>query len=566
MSAVQPLRVVLCWHMHQPEYQDLVSGEHLLPWTYLHAIKDYVDMAVHLESQPDATAVVNFSPVLIEQIGDYSTQVSAWLRTGERIRNSVLALLTPEGMPDDAPGRAAAIRACLKANRERLIERFAPYKALAEMAFGFLERGAIEYASRQFLLDLAVWFHLAWLGETVRLGDPRAQILIARERQYTVEDCRTLLEIIGDILSGLIPRYRRLLGSGQVELSVTPYGHPILPLMLDFRSAREAQPKIELPAPGEYPGGDDRVSWHIARAVQVFTNAFGVQPRGCWPAEGGVSARTLAMLDDFGFDWVASGEAVLRHSLTASQAGESERPVRLLHRPYRLPGQDVCCFFRHDAFSDLIGFTYAKWHGDDAALNLLHHLEQLAAVYENEPDHVVAIILDGENAWEYYPNNAHFFLTALYQRLAGSPRLKLTTFSRCLAEGVPAAELKEMIAGSWVHGNFSTWIGHPAKNRAWELLCDAKRAFDRVVVEGSLTEDEQLAAERQLGICEGSDWCWWFGDDNPSDAVHSFDLLYRRHLTNLYRILEEEVPVELSQEIAQGGGVAELGGVMKRSA
>lgn len=566
MSAVQPLRVVLCWHMHQPEYQDLVSGEHLLPWTYLHAIKDYVDMAVHLESQPDATAVVNFSPVLIEQIGDYSTQVSAWLRTGERMRNSVLALLTPEGMPDDAPGRAAAIRACLKANRERLIERFAPYKALAEMAFGFLERGAIEYASRQFLLDLAVWFHLAWLGETVRLGDPRAQILIARERQYTVEDCRTLLEIIGDILSGLIPRYRRLLGSGQVELSVTPYGHPILPLMLDFRSAREAQPKIELPAPGEYPGGDDRVSWHIARAVQVFTNAFGVQPRGCWPAEGGVSARTLAMLDDFGFDWVASGEAVLRHSLTASQAGESERPVRLLHRPYRLPGQDVCCFFRHDAFSDLIGFTYAKWHGDDAALNLLHHLEQLAAVYENEPDHVVAIILDGENAWEYYPNNAHFFLTALYQRLAGSPRLKLTTFSRCLAEGVPAAELKEMIAGSWVHGNFSTWIGHPAKNRAWELLCDAKRAFDRVVVEGSLTEDEQLAAERQLGICEGSDWCWWFGDDNPSDAVHSFDQLYRRHLTNLYRILEEEVPVELSQEIAQGGGVAELGGVMKRSA
>ena len=566
MSTVQPLRVVLCWHMHQPEYQDLVSGEHLLPWTYLHAIKDYVDMAVHLEAQPDAAAVVNFSPVLIEQIGDYSAQVSAWLRTGERIRNSVLALLTPEGMPDDAPARAAAIRACLKANRERLIERFAPFKALVDMATGFLEQDAIDYASRQFLLDLAVWFHLAWLGETVRLGDPRVQVLLARERHFTSEDCRALLEIIGDILTGLIPRYRRLMGNGQIELSVTPYGHPIVPLMLDFRSAREALPAAELPAQPEYPGGDDRASWHIARAVQVFTSAFGVQPRGCWPAEGGVSARTLALLDDFGFNWVASGEAVLRQSLTASQAGESDRHVGLLHCPYRLPGQDIRCFFRHDAFSDLIGFTYAKWHGDDAALNLVHHLEHLAKVYENEPDHVVAIILDGENAWEYYPNNAYFFLKALYQRLVESPRLKLTTFSQVLADGVPATELKQLIAGSWVHGNFSTWIGHPAKNRAWELLCDAKRAFDRVVVEGSLTEDEQLAAERQLGICEGSDWCWWFGDDNPSDAVHSFDELYRRHLTNLYRILEEEVPAELSQEIAQGGGAAELGGVMKRSA
>ena len=566
MSTVQPLRVVLCWHMHQPQYQDLVSGEHLLPWTYLHGIKDYVDMAVHLESQPAAAAVVNFSPVLIEQISDYSVQVSAWLRTGERIRNSVLALLTPEGMPEDAQARAAAIRACLKANRERLIERFAPFKALADMATGFLEQGTVEYASRQFLVDLAVWYHLAWLGETVRLGDPRVQDLVARERQFTAKDCRTLLEIIGDILTGLIPRYRRLMGSGQVELSVTPFGHPIVPLMLDFRSAREAQPTVELPAQREYPGGDDRASWHIARAVQVFTSAFGVQPRGCWPAEGGVSARTLALLDDFGFNWVATGEAVLRHSLTASHAWDSDRHVSLLHRPYHLPGQDVRCFFRHDALSDLIGFSYSTWHADDAAMNFVQHLEHLAALFEKEPDHVVAIVLDGENAWEYYPHNAYFFLKALYQRLAENPRLRLTTFSQCLAESVPAAELKQLVAGSWVYGNFSTWIGHPAKNRAWELLCEAKRAFDRVVVEGALTEHEQLAAERQLGICEGSDWCWWFGDDNPADAVHSFDTLYRRHLTNLYRILEEEAPAELEQEIAQGGGAAELGGVMKRSA
>jgi alpha-amylase/alpha-mannosidase (GH57 family) len=566
VSTLQPLRVVLCWHMHQPEYQDLVSGEHVLPWTYLHAIKDYVDMAVHLESQPNAAAVVNFSPVLLEQISDYSGQVSAWLRTGERIRDPVLALLTPEGVPDEPATLAAAMRACVKANRERLIERFAPFKALAEMAARFLEQDGAAYASRQFIVDLAVWYHLAWLGETVRLGDPRAQALMERERDFSTEDCRSLVEIIGDILAGLIPRYRRLMGSGQVELSITPYGHPIVPLLLDFRSAREAQPTAELPPSGEYPGGDDRASWHIARAVQVFTAAFGVQPRGCWPSEGGVSARTLALLDDFGFDWVASGEAVLHHSLSASQGKESERHASLMHRAYRLAGQDVRCFFRHDALSDLIGFTYATWHGDDAATNFVHHLEHLAALYENEPDHVVAIVLDGENAWEYYPHNAFFFLKALYQQLADNPRLKLTTFSQCLAEAIPARELTTLVAGSWVYGNFSTWIGHPAKNRAWELLCEAKRAFDRVVVEGALTEDEQLAAERQLGICEGSDWCWWFGDENPSESVQSFDALFRRHLRNLYRILEEEAPAALSQPISMGGGAAELGGVMKRSA
>jgi alpha-amylase/alpha-mannosidase (GH57 family) len=566
VSKAQPLRVVLCWHMHQPQYQDLVSGEHTLPWTYLHAIKDYVDMAVHLEAEPRAAAVVNFSPVLLEQISDYSAQVSAWLRTGAPLRNSVLALLTPDGVPQDAQARSAAIRACLKANQQRLIERFAPFGALAKMAQDYLQQGAIEYASQQFVVDLAVWYHLAWLGETVRLGDPRVQALIERERHFTAEDCRSLLEIIGDILAGLIPRYRRLFGSGQVELSVTPYGHPMLPLMLDFRSAREALPAVELPQTREYPGGDDRATWHIARALQVFTHAFGVRPRGCWPAEGGVSARTLALLDQFGFDWVATGEGVLRHSLTASQAWDAEREVSVLHRPYHLPGQKVRCFFRHDALSDLIGFTYASWHGDDAAMNLVHHLEQLASAYQDDPDHVVAIVLDGENAWEYFPANAYYFLSAVYARLADHPRLRLTTFSQCIAEGVPARELKELVAGSWVHGNFSTWIGHAAKNQAWELLSEAKRAFDRGVVEGALSEEEQLAAERQLGVCEGSDWCWWFGDDNPAESVRSFDALYRRHLTNLYRILEEETPASLAEPIAHGGGAPDLGGVMKRSA
>ncbi len=566
MSEAEPLRVVLCWHMHQPQYQDLITDEHVLPWTYLHAIKDYVDMAVHLEAQPGAAAVVNFSPILLEQIRTYSAQISAWQRTGAPIRDPVLALLTPDGIPQDANLRAEAIRTCLKANRERLIERFAPYKALAALADAFLEKDAAAYASRQFVLDLAVWYHLAWLGETVRLGDSRAGELIAKERDFSAADGRLLIEIIGDILSGLVPRYRRLLGSGQVELSVTPWGHPILPLMLDFRSARESQPALELPAEREYPGGDDRARWHIARAIQSFVESFGVRPKGCWPAEGGVSERTLALFDEFGFDWIATGGAVLRNSLAALGASDAERSAARLHRPYHLADGRVRCFFRNDALSDLIGFTYSKWHGDDAAANLVEHLEHLHKVLPPEQEHVVAIVLDGENAWEYYPFNGYYFLKALYEKLAEHPQIRLTTFSRCLADGVSAGELQRLIAGSWVYGNFSTWIGHPGKNRAWEMLCEAKRAFDRVVVEGSLSEEEQNAAERQLGVCEGSDWCWWFGDENPAESVRAFDALYRRHLANLYRILEEEAPALLGETIAYGHGTPEVGGVMKRSA
>src|SRR5262245_48593659 len=179
MNDAQPLRVVLCWHMHQPQYQDLATGEHVEPWTYLHGIKDYLDMAVHLESCPGAAAVVNFSPVLLEQLADYNAQLGAWLRTRTMPRNALLRLLTPDGIPTDPVERARAVRTCLRANRERLIERFEPFRDLAGLAESLLKQQALSYVSQEFVTDLAVWYHIAWLGETVRLGDPRVAELMA---------------------------------------------------------------------------------------------------------------------------------------------------------------------------------------------------------------------------------------------------------------------------------------------------------------------------------------------------------------------------------------------------
>lgn len=563
MADASRLKVVLCWHMHQPEYRDLTTGESLLPWTYLHAIKDYSDMAAHLEAAPGAQAVVNFSPVLLVQLEACAEEVTAHLMNHAPLKDSLLAALTPAGLPEDPAARERLIHTCLKVNRERVIERFAPFHQLATLAARLLEPGAAAYVSREFLVDLSVWYHLGWLGESIRKSDTRIAALMQKERGYTDADRRTLLEVIGEILTGVLPRYRSLALAGKVELSVTPFGHPILPLLLDFKSARDAVPDMPLPAESAYPGGNERVRQHLAEAIAQFEKTFGMRPRGCWPSEGAVSGAALGAIADAGFSWAATGELVLRHSLTRLKLAPAQHAAHL-HRGYRIEGNGLNVYFRSDELSDLIGFSYSKWHGDDAAINLTRHLEQLADSFAGEPDRVVAIIMDGENAWEYFPFNGYFFLAALYEQLAASPRLELTTFSRCV-DSAPAAVLPSLVAGSWVYGTFTTWIGESAKNRAWEMLCDAKRTYDEVARTAKLSANERFAAERQLAVCEGSDWCWWFGESNPAAQVATFDELYRRHLTNLYRLLRATPPAYLAQPFAHGGGAPEMGGVMRRA-
>jgi alpha-amylase/alpha-mannosidase (GH57 family) len=220
----------------------------------------------------------------------------------------------------------------------------------------------------------------------------------------------------------------------------------------------------------------------------------------------------------------------------------------------------VFCFFRDDRLSDAIGFEFAKWHADDAVANLLHHLENIAKTASETGAQVVPIVLDGENAWEYYPENGYYFLSALYQKLSVHPQLELSTFSDCLK--ITPTVLPTLIAGSWVYGTFSTWIGDKDKNRGWEMLDHAKGVFNRVI--NRLKPKQRLAAERQLAICEGSDWCWWFGDYNPATSVQDFDRLYRLHLTSLYYLLGEPPPSYLTQAFTHGGGDPAMGGTMRR--
>jgi len=562
VSPSQPLPVILLWHMHQPQYKDALTGQYALPWTYLHAIKDYTDMAAHLEANREARAVVNFTPLLIEQVEELARRIAGHFDSGSPLPDPVLGLLGPGPVPTEPAARLELLRACLKAQRKQMIERFGPYLELATIAetLGTPER--VAYASDQFIHDLAVWYHLAWLGETVRRADPLVARLTERGRDFSAPQRRELLRLIAELIAQVIPRYRQLAERGQIELSVTPYGHPIIPLLLDFQCARDAVPAMTLPHHARYPGGAARATWHIEEALRVFTRAFGIRPAGCWPAEGAISAGTLELLASVGgFRWAASSAGVLRLSLAQTDAEAATDPLAY-NRSYRLGGTGMSCFFRDDGLSDLIGFTYATWHGDDAAANLVSQLNQLAREY-HDGNHAVLIALDGENAWEHYPFNGYYFLRALYSQLAKHPHLRLTTLSECLERGIQPAPLPRLCAGSWVHGTLATWIGEPAKNRAWDLLCDAKEAYDRMTRE--MDPAQRAAAMRQLALCESSDWFWWFGDYNPADAVSQFDRLYRRQLVTLYRRLNLAPPGDLALPIAAGSGAPEHGGVMRRA-
>jgi alpha-amylase/alpha-mannosidase (GH57 family) len=271
----------------------------------------------------------------------------------------------------------------------------------------------------------------------------------------------------------------------------------------------------------------------------------------------------LQLLDAHGFRWAASSLNVLRASL-ASSGGALDDP-RAYQRGYQLPGATLSTFYRDDRLADLIGFTYATWHGDDAAQNLMHELVQIAQQEPGATDRVVLIALDGENAWEHYPFNGYYFLTALYHALATHPLLELTTLEACLARRAPAQPLRHVVAGSWVHGTLGTWMGDPAKNLAWDLLCEAKLAYDAALARVGFDPARHAQAERQLALCESSDWFWWFGDYNPPEAVSQFDQLYRLQLANLYRLLDAAIPPALERPISVGHGTMEHGGVMRRA-
>jgi alpha-amylase/alpha-mannosidase (GH57 family) len=553
--------------MHQPDFRDQATREFQQPWVYLHALKDYSDMAAHLEAHPGVKAVVNLVPVLLDQLDDYADQFAAG-----QLRDPLLRLLLQENMDRlERSDRHYLLNQCFRSNHSKMVDPFTPYKRLRDLYAYAVAQGGDPgmYLSGQYFADLVTWYHLSWTGESVRRNREVVARLMARGEGFTLADRQELFALVSEVVRGTVERYRKLAASGQIELTTTPYFHPIGPLLLEFASAREAMPEAPFPRADHYPGGRSRLVWQLEQALDSHARRFGSRPRGIWPAEGAVSLAFCRVVAEQGVAWTASGEQVLLNSLRKFGMPVDHRN-EVLYRPYRIgAATGPACFFRDDRLSDLIGFEYKGWHGSDAAAHFVRELEGIAEAAASESTPVVSVILDGENAWEYYPYNAFYFFRELYGALEKHASIRTATCAEVLDDpDTPklSRTLPDLVTGSWVFGNLATWIGSADKNRAWELLIHAKQAYDLVLASGRLSAEDSAAAQAQLAVCEGSDWFWWFGDYNPRDSVLAFDRLFRAYLSNLYRLLNLPAPPQLAEPVSLGALNVHTDGAMRRAA
>jgi alpha-amylase/alpha-mannosidase (GH57 family) len=532
--------------MHQPYYKDPFKNEYALPWAYLHGIKDYYDMPAIVEDTPGAKAVFNLVPSLIEQLLDYASgnAIDPFLEKGKA---------APSELSQD--DRVFLLDNFFSANRQNMIEPSRRYLELLYMA-GEGKPGSsrerVRHFSDQDLLDLQVWFFLAWTGAAARRRYPAFADLVDKGESYTAADKNLLFATQLEVLQAIIPLYRRLHMEGRIELSVTPYYHPILPLLCDIRCAKTAMPRVVLPTAGFCHPEDARSQ--IRRGINYFHEIFGFAPTGMWPSEGSVSNETLAIITESGINWIATDEEILEKSIDGGLGVGNER----LYRPWRFSSNqgEIGAFFRDHRLSDLIGFTYSQWEAGRAVADLCGRLIAIKSRLGGN-GRVVPIILDGENAWEYYPNNAYDFLKGMYKGIAESALLRLTTCSEVLKETRFDGHLNSIFPGSWINGNYGIWVGHPEENLAWDLIAQARKAAVSAnpTVAAALESGEpspDVTAEmicRSLYAAEGSDWFWWYGDDHFSPHSDRFDRLFRQHLMNVYRLLGQDPPRELLEPI-----------------
>ncbi len=536
----EPLNIAFIWHMHQPLYKDPSTGEYTLPWVLLHGTKDYYDMVAILDDFPDIHQTFNLVPSLIEQLNDYSS-------------SGVKDLYRQVGLKDastlDDGDKFFLLKYFFQANLSTMIEPFARYAELYRIckradATDEDLRTAVRYFKEDDYRDLQILFNLAWIDPSIREADAFLSGLVAKGRNFTETEKRKLFDTQVAIVRKILPKYRKAEEGGRIELTTSPYYHPILPLLCDSDSAKEAVPGVTLPSKRFLRPGDARTQ--IDKAVKFHEETFSSMPRGMWPSEGSVSEEVALLAIEADIEWVATDEAILSHSLgRALQEGDSA-----LYRPYNIvyKGKELSFLFRDHTLSDLIGFEYSSWDGERAAEDFIGRLEAIHASLEgdNPEEHIVNIILDGENAWEYYKDDGGEFLRALYTKLSASSVLKAVTVSEFL-EGVALKEtLPSVPSGSWIGGNFNIWIGGSEDNLAWDLLSETIEALTKVK---NIAKADLSKAWERVYAAEGSDWFWWYGDDHSSSSDLEFDRLFRENLKDVYRLTGRKWPANLDAPI-----------------
>ena len=538
------VNLVLVWHMHQPQYRDPVSGRYMLPWTRLHALKDYWGMVKVLGEFPGVHATFNIVPLLAAQIEEYAS--GKFREPWFELAFAAADTLKPEQKKE-------ILERAFQVN-EIYVQRWPRFADLQSQVRSAGGEACAARFNEQDWRDLQLLSQLAWMDEEYIAKDPVVNLLATKGTGFSERDKELLREKQLELLGAVLPEYRIAAESGQIEISTTPYYHPILPLLCDTDIARVSNPHTPLPHPPFRFPADAREQ--LLRARKYHERVFGKPPAGLWPSEGSVSDEALGIAADLGFKWFATDEGVLGRTRNIGfwrDAGGYPENGPDLYSPWKLQrdGKDMFGFFRDHYISDLVGFVYSRMGALQAAEDFHRRIR---AIGDREPagrTATVSVILDGENAWEYYPENGRQFLREFYRRVQNDGEIRALTASEAIEANLNAPTMPGIFPASWINANFDVWIGHREDVRAWDLLRDAREMYERVAQRKSRkASDEQLArAYEAVLAAEGSDWNWWYGPEHGSANDAEFDELYRKHLTEIYAALGEPAPDLLAHPI-----------------
>jgi len=530
INYMKQIFVAFIWHQHQPYYKDVFTSHFIMPWTRLHGIKDYIGMANLLDEFPDVKATFNFTPVLLKQLEEYYNK-SIYDKNFDIAKKKVSEL--------SGEDKIYILDNFFFAHKFNMIKPFPRYWELfKKRCVG--EKKGVEVVGKftdSELLDLEVLFDLSWIHQTEIEKDTFLKNLKSKGRNFTEEEKNQLLEKELKILENIVPLHKTLHARHQIEIITSPFYHPILPLLCDFESAKPGLPDVKLPK--EKISLKEDAEIHLKKAVEYFEEVFGFSTQGLWPSEGSVSEDIIPLLIDNNIKWTATDEAILSKSIDVPFRDNKGYIINQnkLYKPYRIDSDkgELAFVFRDRELSDAIGFDYHGMAPEDAAKDLIKRIKN--RVDPGQPNQLVTILLDGENAWESYHENGIEFFRSLYTLLSEDESIKTTTVSEYLEKYPPVDKIGHLFPGSWVDANFRIWIGHEEDVRGWEYLIQTRKDLFNYLKEneGHVAPELKNRLLEELFVAEGSDWYWWFGDDHFSGMDDKYDHLFRQILKNIYQ-------------------------------
>lgn len=537
------LSIAFYWHMHQPVYQLTPDGDYLMPWVRLHAVKDYLDMLLILDKFPKIKLNFNFVPTLLDSLIEY----------GEKDYHDIHSRLSVTNIDElTNDDKEFILNNFFDANYTSMIQPHRHYNELYKKRFSSESVNISDFSDQDFS-DLMAWFNLAWIDPSYTEIFPEFKVLIEKEKNYTHKDRIDIIEFHKKIIRMIIPKYKEAMEKGQIEITTSPYYHPILPILTDIKSSQKELSAIDESLNDFDMTEDARIQ--INSALDRVEEIFGKRPQGFWPSEQGVNAHTLEILKESGVKWAVSDEGVLSHSIDyefiRDYRGYLEDPYFLTKSyKYKTQNSDLYMVFRNSVLPNLISFEYANHDPKAAASDLFDRIKVIQTKLQKSPDkcHLLTIAMDGENCWENYMQDGAIFLKEIYSLIENDETLETVLISDYINKEKYHKELKKIHSGSWINRNFQIWIGEPVKNLAWGYLKKVKEDFNKFKRENPKHKNIELA-HKEILIAQGSDWFWWYGEPNDSGQDHLFDYLFREHLKNVYRFLELKPPVYLDKQL-----------------